>query len=61
MNMGRRFLELLGVGVEGCPSKFSAHLWFHGDLDGAAYVFFTLVWAAVGKLPKVFSTREALS
>lgn len=56
MNMGRRFLELLGVGVEGCPSKFSAHFWFHGDLDGAACVFFNLVWASVGKLPKVFST-----
>lgn len=33
------------VGVEYCISKFSPHLWFHDDLDGTTYVFFTLVWA----------------
>lgn len=48
MYMGRSLLPLLGVGVEGCPLKFSAQLWFHGDLGGAASVFVTLAWAPGG-------------
>lgn len=43
MNMGKRLLQLLGVGVEGCPSKFSAQLWFHDGLDGAACVLHSSV------------------
>lgn len=56
MNMdGEKVVQLLGV--EG-PSEFSAKLWFHGDLDGAASLFFTLCELQVGKLPRVFNNRE---
>ena len=48
MCMESRWLPLLGVEVEGCSLKFLAQLWFHGGLDGATSVFFTLVWAPDG-------------
>lgn len=48
MCMESRSLPLLGVEVEGCSLKFLTQLWFHDGLDGAAPVFFTLVWAPDG-------------
>lgn len=36
------------LGVQGCPSKFLAHRWLHGDLKRAASVFFTPGWALCG-------------